>query len=158
MSLVRAVARPMLASMFVVGGVNALQEAPALAARAKPVADRLGTMANRAFPQLPVPKDATGWVRLNGAIHVVGGLMLATGHLPRLTSWTLAATLVPTTVAGHAFWRETDPATRKTQRTMFFKNVSMMGGLLMTGIDPDPHKKMLVVRAKDKVKELVPTS
>ena len=150
------VARPMLASMFVVGGVNALREAPALAVKAKPVADKLAPALANAMPQVPVPTDAVTWVRINGAIHVVGGAMLATGHLPRLTSWALAATLVPTTFVGHAFWQQSDPTARKNQSVHFFKNVSMIGGLLMAGIDPDPHKKMLVTRAKDKVLEIAP--
>ena len=156
MSLIRVVARPMLASMFVVGGVNALREAPALAAKAKPVADKLAPALAQAMPQVPVPTDAATWVRINGAIHVVGGAMLATGHLPRLTSWALAATLVPTTFVGHALWQQSDPAARKNQSVHFFKNVSMIGGLLMAGIDPDPHKKMLVTRAKDKFLEIAP--
>jgi len=156
MSLIRMVARPMLASMFVVGGINALREAPSLAGKAKPVADKLAPALATAMPQLPIPTDAATWVRLNGAVHVVGGAMLATGHLPRLTSWALAATLVPTTVAGHAFWQQSDPTARKNQSVHFFKNVSMIGGLLMAGIDPDPHKKMLVTRAKDKVLEIAP--
>ena len=150
------VARPMLASMFVVGGVNALREAPALAVKAQPVADKLAPALANAMPQVPVPTDAATWVRINGAIYVVGGAMLATRHLPRLTSWALAATLVPTTFVGHAFWQQSDPTARKNQSVHFFKNVSMIGGLLMAGIDPDPHKKMLVTRAKDKVLEIAP--
>jgi hypothetical protein len=31
----------------------------------------------------------------------------------------------------------------------FFKNVSTIGGLLMATLDPEPHKKVLVLRAKD---------
>lgn len=154
--MVRVVARPMLASMFVVGGVNALREAPRLAPKAKPVTDRLAPALAAALPQLPVPTDATTWVRMNGLLHVAGGAMLATGHLPRLTSWALAASLMPTTFVGHAFWEQTDPKARKNQSVHFFKNVSLIGGLLMAGIDPDPHKKMLLTRAKDKVLELAP--
>ena len=41
MTVIRLLARPMLASTFVVGGVNALKNAPALAAKAKPVTDQL---------------------------------------------------------------------------------------------------------------------
>ena len=146
----------MLASMFVMGGVNALREAPMLAEKAKPVTDRLAPAVANAFPQVPVPTDAVTWVRLNGALHVVAGAMLATGHLPRLTSWALAGSLVPTTFVGHAFWQQSDPVARKNQSVHFFKNLSMIGGLLMAGIDPDPHKKMLVTRAKDKVLEIAP--
>ena len=39
MTVTRLIARPMLASMFVVGGINAFKNASALAAMAQPVAD-----------------------------------------------------------------------------------------------------------------------
>jgi len=156
MSLIRVVARPMLASMFVAGGINALRETPVLAPKAQAVTDRVIPALAEVMPQVPLPTNAATWVRITGAVHVVGGAMLATGHLPRLTSWTLAGTLVPTTFVGHAFWQHSDPVARKNQSVHFFKNISMIGGLLMAGIDSDPHKKMLVTRAKNKVKELAP--
>jgi len=49
----------------------------------------------------------------------------------------LAATLVPTTAAGHRFWEEEDPAQRSNQRIHFFKNVSMLGGLIIAGVDTE---------------------
>jgi P-loop Domain of unknown function (DUF2791)/DoxX len=41
-------------------------------------------------------------VRGNGAVQVVGGALLASGTLPRLAALTLAGSMIPTTVAGHA--------------------------------------------------------
>ena len=52
MTVSRLIARPMLASMFLVGGVNALRNADQLAVRAKPVTDRLLPMITKAAPQL----------------------------------------------------------------------------------------------------------
>ena len=49
----------------------------------------------------------------------------------------LAATLVPTTAAGHRFWEEQDPAERAQQRIHFFKNVSMLGGLIIAAGDTE---------------------
>jgi uncharacterized membrane protein YphA (DoxX/SURF4 family) len=49
----------------------------------------------------------------------------------------LAATLVPTTAAGHRFWEEHDPTAKGQQRLHFFKNVSMLGGLLIAAGDTD---------------------
>jgi len=131
------VARPMLASMFLVGGVNALRNADKLAVRAKPVLDRLVPMASKAVPQLPIPQDPVTVVRLNGGVQVAAGLALATGRAPRLSSALLAATLVPTTLGGHRFWEESDPAAKAQQRVHFFKNVSMLGGLLIAAGDTD---------------------
>jgi putative oxidoreductase len=145
MTLLRTVARPMLASMFVYGGAMALKSPGPRAAKAQPVADAI----RKAAPQLPV--TGSNLTRVNGAVQLVGGLALATGRVPRLAALVVAATVPPTTIVGHAYWNETDPASRANQRIHFLKNVAMTGGLLMATLDPDPHKKMLVRRAKDKV-------
>lgn len=137
MTLTRLVARPMLASMFVVGGFNALRNAPKLAAKAEPVTETLTGLADKVAPDAPIPHDPTTLVRINGAVQVGAGLLLATGRVPRLSSAALAATLVPTTAAGHRFWEETDPAAKAQQRIHFFKNVSMLGGLLLASVDTE---------------------
>lgn len=137
MTITRLVARPMLASMFLVGGVNALRNAPALAAKAKPVTERIAPLAEKAVPQAPIPEDAVTLIRVNAAAQIGAGLALATGHAPRLSAAVLAATLVPTTLAGHRFWEEQDPAARSNQRIHFFKNVSMLGGLIIAGVDTE---------------------
>ena len=60
--------------------------------------------------------------------------MLATGKLPRLSSLGLLASLVPTTLT-HDFWNLTDPAEKQAQQVQFFKNLSLMGGLLLASVD-----------------------
>ncbi|GAA2092054.1 DoxX family protein [Aeromicrobium tamlense] len=143
MTLLRAVARPMLASMFISGGVMALRKPQALAAKAQPVADVL----RRIAPQADL--SAANLIRLNGVVHVAAGAALATGHLPRTSALVLAATMPATTVSGHPFWNETDPVARRNQFTHFVKNVSLTGGLLLSTLDPDPHKPWLGTRAKN---------
>lgn len=147
MTVLRTIARPMLASMFIYGGANALRNASAMAPKAQPVADLLHKVA----PNVKVSE--ANLVRLDGAIHVAAGTALATGHVPRLSALVLAGSLVPTTAAGHPFWTQDNPAARKNQTIHFLKNVSMIGGLLMATLDPDPHKKFIGRRAKDKVQE-----
>ena len=133
----------MIASMFVVGGVNALRNAPAYAEKAKVVTDRLIPLAKRVAPEAPIPEDPVTLVRINGAIHVGAGVALATGHFPRLASTALAATLVPTTLAGHQFWNESDPAQKANHRVHFFKNVSMLGGLIIASGDTEGQPGVL---------------
>jgi uncharacterized membrane protein YphA (DoxX/SURF4 family) len=137
MTVTRLIARPMLASMFVVGGVHALRNAEAHAAKAKPVADKIVPLAQKALPAAPIPTDVTTLVRINAAAQIVAAAALATGRAPRLSSTLLAASLVPTTLAGHRFWEESDPAAKGNQRIHFFKNVSMLGGLLLAGVDTE---------------------
>jgi uncharacterized membrane protein YphA (DoxX/SURF4 family) len=135
MSLSRMVARPMLASVFVVGGVNALRNAPKMAAKAEPVTDKLGPLARKAVPQLP--QDPVTLVRINAAVQIGSALALATGRAPRLSAAVLGASLVPTTVAGHRFWEADDETQRTQQMLHFFKNVSLVGGLVIAAGDTD---------------------
>ena len=137
MTLVRLVARPMLASMFVVGGVNALKNVDKMAQRAHPVTEKLTATAGKVAPNLPIPQDEKTLVRINAITQITAGLALATGRAPRLASTALAASLLPTTAAGHRFWEETDPTTRANQRLHFIKNVSMLGGLLLASVDTE---------------------
>ncbi|WP_347354688.1 DoxX family protein [Intrasporangium sp.] len=76
---------------------------------------------------VPSPEAA---VRLNGGAMVAGGAALALGVLPRAAALGLVASLVPTTIAGHAFWKVEDPKTRAAQRVQVLKNIGLAGGLL----------------------------
>jgi putative oxidoreductase len=40
--------------------------------------------------------------------------------------------LIPVTLMMHKFWAVTDPMTAQIQMIMFMKNVSMLGGALLT--------------------------
>jgi len=131
MSLLRRVARPMLASMFVLGGVDAVRTPrPKVGAAedvAPPVAARIPGLQDQ---------DTETLVRINGGVQVAGGTLLALGRFPRLSALALAASLVPTTLAGHRFW-EHEGADRQQQMLHFFKNVSMLGGLLLASVDTE---------------------
>lgn len=143
MTLLRVVARPMLATMFVAGGAMALRKPEALAGKAQPIADAL----HQVVPQVNL--SARNLIRLNGAVHVGAGVALASGRMPRTSALVLAATMPATTVAGHPFWNETDPVAKRNQFVHFLKNVSMTGGLLLSTLDPEPHKPWLGTRAKN---------
>ena len=152
MTISRLLARPLLASMFIYGGVNALRNAQGHGQKAKPVTDKITDLADRVAPQVPLPHDPVTLVRINGAAQVVAGAALATGHLPRISSAVLAGSLVPTTMAGHRFWEESDPANRKAQTLQFFKNLSMLGGLMLASVDTE-GKPGVAWRARHAVKD-----
>ncbi len=137
MTVSRILARPMLASMFVVGGVAAAKDAKNRAQAAEPVTETIVPLVRRVAPRLPIPQDPVTLVRLNAAVQVVAGLALATGRAPRLSATVLAVSLVPTTAAEHRFWEEPDPTRKSAQRIHFFKNVSMLGGLFLAAVDTD---------------------
>ncbi len=130
MSLVRRLARPMLASMFVVGGVDQVKHPGRKTETAGPLVEKLA-------PRLHLPEDPELLVRANGVVMVGAGTMLALGWFPRLSASVLAASLVPTTVAAHQYWHEDDPQVRAVQRTQFYKNLGLLGGLLIAAVDTE---------------------
>jgi putative oxidoreductase len=135
MSLSRLVARPMLSSIFLVGATTALKNAEASAAKAKPVTDKVVPAVKGAG--IPLPQDPVTLVRLNAGVQVAAALGLATGRAPRLSAAVLAGSLLPTTAAGHRFWEVQDPAQKTQQRLHFFKNLSVLGGLIIAAGDTD---------------------
>ena len=88
----------MMASIFIIQGFDTFRHPEKVAPRAeavvRPLADR--------FTAVPAKNEDA--VRLNGAVQMVAGTLLALGRFPRLSALALAATLVPTTAAGHRFW------------------------------------------------------
>ncbi|WP_210650590.1 DoxX family protein [Nocardioides sp. SYSU D00065] len=137
MTITRLLARPMLASIFVAGGINALRATDVHATRAKKITDKVVPAAQQAAPKAPIPTDPATLVRINAGVQILAAAALATGRAPRLSATVLAASLVPTTLAGHAFWEESDPQAKAQQRLQFIKNTSILGGLLLAGVDTD---------------------
>jgi putative oxidoreductase len=109
----RIAARWMMAPLFVIAGADAFVEPG-------PRADKAAKLG------LPQPELA---VRANGAAMVIAGAALGLGIKPRLAAATLFACLIPTTLAGHAYWEESDPKMMANQRLQFMKNLGLLGGL-----------------------------
>jgi uncharacterized membrane protein YphA (DoxX/SURF4 family) len=155
--LLRRLARPMLAAIFIQGGIAALKNPQDHVRAARPVLDAVTPVvesaANAAAPAvqkaaesapIDLPRSATSdWlddetlVKIDGGVKVVAGSLLALGKAPRLASTALAASLIPTTLAGHRFWEESDPQARATQQIEFFKNLGLLGGLLIAAADTE---------------------
>ena len=119
----------MMAAIFVIQGIDSLlhpdTKAPAAEKVVRPLAERVPV----------VPDQVEQAVRLNGAVQVAAGSLLAIGKFPRLSAAVLAATLVPTTAAGHRFWESDDKLERAQQKVHFLKNLSILGGLLIAAGD-----------------------
>ena len=106
MTVLRAVARPMLASIFAIQGYDTMSNPERVAARAERVVRPLAE-------GVPIVPDQTEEaVRLNGAIQFTAGSLLALGIWPRLSALAIAATLVPTTCLLY-----TSPSPRDRQKS-----------------------------------------
>lgn len=152
--ILRRLARPMLASIFIYGGVNALRQAEGHAEVAKPLLDK--TVGRQQLPEA-VPTDPVTLVRADAVVKIVAGTAFAFGKLPRLSALALLGSLVPTTAAAHPFWEAKDPGERQQQLTHFLKNAGLAGGLLIAAADTEgkPSLGWRARRAAKKASEKV---
>ncbi len=112
--MLKSLGRMALASIFVLGGADAFKVP--------------GTRANKVDDAgIPQPELA---VRVNAATMVLAGIFLALGIAQKAAAGALLASLVPTTLVGHPFWKEETPHVQSMQRIHFLKNLGLIGGLL----------------------------
>jgi uncharacterized membrane protein YphA (DoxX/SURF4 family) len=137
--LLRRVARPLLAALFIQSGINTLRSPQGHVAAARPVLDAMAPAVDKVVEVAPIeqrPDDLT-LVQIDAGVKVAAGTLLALGKFPRLASTALAASMVPTTLATHRFWEETDPQRKAEQQTQFLKNAGLLGGLLIAAADTE---------------------
>lgn len=138
MSPIRSLARPLLAATYVVDGASGL----------KSPGERVEAVRAAGLSE---PEKL---VQVSSATQLLGGLALATGRLPRLSALALAGATIPSTYVRHPFWTA-DGTTKSEQRTLFLKNLSMLGGLLLAAADTGgreslPHAAARVSRRAQK--------
>ena len=149
--LVRRIARPLLATPFIYGGISALRKPQDRVPGARPVVEKITETADKQLP-VQLPRDVEQYVKVNAGVQVGAGTLLALGRLPRLTALLLAGSTVPTTLAGHRFWEEQDPKVQFEKIAHFVKNVGMLGGLLLAAVDTE-GKPSLGYRARRTAKQ-----
>ena len=153
--LIRRIARPMLSAVFISRGVDALRSPKPAADAARPTLEGLSKLPDPVGTN--VPSNAETVARVNAAVQIGGGLLLATGKLPRVASAALALTVVPGSLGGHTFWSESDPQRKADERRAFLTDVSLIGGLIIAAVDTEgkPSLGWRGRRAAHKVSEAV---
>ncbi|BBX69850.1 hypothetical protein MPSYJ_33110 [Mycolicibacterium psychrotolerans] len=125
----------MLSAVFISRGIEALRSP-------KPAADATRNTLE-GLSKLPdpvgtnVPSNAETVARVNAAVQIGGGLLLATGKLPRVASAALALTVVPGSLGGHNFWNQSDPQRKADERRAFVTDISLIGGLIIAAVDTE---------------------
>jgi len=134
--LIRRLARPLLASTFVAGGVDALLHPEQ---RAKSAAALLRN-AQRVSPEsvaVRLAADPATLVRITATTQVVAGTLLALGKAPRWAALSLAFTVIPTAIVEQDFWAEDDPDRKAAKRAAFVKDLGLLGGTLIAAADTE---------------------
>jgi putative oxidoreductase len=128
MTVVRRLARPMLAAIFIKNGIDTVRHAGDLAPSAEPLVHKV------AGP-LHLPDDAVLLVRLNGVAMAGAGVLFALGKAPRLAAAVLAVTTAPSAYVNHPFWSEKDRAVRAEVLDDFLTDVGLLGAALLAAAD-----------------------
>jgi uncharacterized membrane protein YphA (DoxX/SURF4 family) len=131
--LIRKIARPLLSAVFVGQGIETLRN-PSVTLEATEAT----VAALRSLPAPygdKVPSNPETAARITAAVQVSGGLLLATGKLPRIASAALAFTVIPGSLGGHQFWAESDPERKAEKRTALLTDLSLLGGLIIAAAD-----------------------
>ncbi|WP_018180712.1 DoxX family protein [Jongsikchunia kroppenstedtii] len=159
--MIRRIARPLLASVFIHSGYRALVNPAPTARAAEPLlstADPVVEAVADSVPGVsPEQVDARTLARLYGGVQLGAALLLATGRVPRTTSLILAGSMIPAAIT-HAFWLESDPQRRQQQTTQFLKDLSLTGGLIIAGFDTEgqPGTVWRAKRAARRLQSAVP--
>ena len=145
--MIRKLARPMLASVYVIDGVDTLVNTEAHIDSAESVINRTRSLLPRKYAR-KVPEDPELVARALGGVKVGAGSLLALGKLPRTAATALALTAVPTLVGRYAFWETQDESEKADRRSGFITHLALLGGLAITSVDTE-GKPGVAWRAND---------
>ena len=133
--LIRRIARPLLSVAFIGQGVESLLNPKSAAQAAAPAVDGLQALPDPVGSK--IPSDPETFAKITAAVQIGGGLLLATGKMPRVASAALAFTVLPANLGTHMFWAETDPQRKAELRQAFLKDLSLLGGLVIASADTE---------------------
>ncbi len=131
--LIRRIARPLLSVVFIGQGIDSLRNPKLAAEAAAPAVGGLQALPGPVGSS--IPSDPQTFAQINAAVQIGGGLLLATGKMPRVASAALALTVLPANLGAHMFWTEADPQRKAEKRQGFLTDLSLLGGLLIASAD-----------------------
>lgn len=132
--MLRKIARPMVATVYVADGVDTIRNTEAHVDGTQTVLDRLRAVLPQQYAVM-VPKDAETVAKGVGVTKTTAGSLLALGKAPRLAAGTLALLSVPTLLTRHAFWSSSDSKEKAERRNGFMTDVALLGGLFIATAD-----------------------
>jgi uncharacterized membrane protein YphA (DoxX/SURF4 family) len=131
--VLRRIARPLLSAAFIGQGINSLLNPKSAAEAAAPAVDGLQSLPDPLGSS--IPSDPQTVAQVNAIVQIGGGVLLASGKLPRVASAALALTVLPANLGTHSFWNELDPQLKAEKRQQFLTDLSLVGGLLIASAD-----------------------
>lgn len=115
MIIVFFIGRVLFGGYFIYSGYNHFKKLDQMTAYAK-------------MKGVPSPKLAT---QITGIMLLLGGIGLVIGLKMKIASIILAIFMAGVSFKMHSFWKIQDPALKNTEQMAFFKNMAILGSLLM---------------------------
>jgi putative oxidoreductase len=113
--MAEAFGRVLLGGIFIAAGIDKVR-------------DFAGTKKYTESKKLPFPGFMVGSA---AAMELGAGPLLVLGVAPRFTASALAGFLIPTALLFHDFWNQEKKSAQKAEAMQFFKDVSIIGGLIL---------------------------
>ena len=160
--MIRKIARPMLASVYVIDGVETLLNPAGHKEAADSVLKKVRALTPREYRGF-LPKSPETAAQLVGATKAGAGASFAIGKFPRLSASLLAATALPSIIGRHAFWEADDADEKARRRTGALTDLGLAGGVLLATVDnngkPDLkwRAQHAAQAAQKNVKQALPT-
>ncbi|WJY97484.1 DoxX family membrane protein [Corynebacterium fournieri] len=160
--MIRKIARPMLASVYVIDGVETLLNPAGHKDSSDSVLKKLRAVTPREYRGF-LPKSPETAAQIVGATKAGAGASFAIGKFPRLSAALLAATALPTIAGRHAFWEAEDDDEKARRRTGALTDLGLAGGVLLATVDtagkPDMkwRAQHAAQTAQKNVKQALPT-
>lgn len=134
MSLLRFVARTLLASYFVANGVKAVRNPGDFSQAAQPIVDKVIPAVQAILPDEAagyLPRDAVGVARYCGVAQIAGGISLATGIGRRFGAGLLAASMVPQLLPNNPLKASAEDRARMS------REIALLGGVVLATLDTE---------------------
>lgn len=134
--MIRKLARPMIASVYIADGVSSIKDAKSKEEETQNTLDKVKKFLPSQYAKF-VPSDPTTAAQGIGAAKVAAGSLLAIGKAPRLSAATLALLSAPNVVSKNAFWATDDAKEKDARKQGLLTDAALLGGLVIVSMDTE---------------------
>ncbi|WP_454979177.1 DoxX family protein, partial [Corynebacterium propinquum] len=134
--MIRKIARPMLASVFILDGVDALRKTNERVDTTEDLIKRVRKFVPADIADA-IPDSPKTVARILGGTKVGAGSLFAIGKAPRFAAATLAVTTLPTLISRDAFWAADEEGERRARLNNFATSSALLGGLFIASQDTE---------------------
>ncbi|WP_342319663.1 DoxX family protein [Corynebacterium mayonis] len=132
--MIRKLARPLLASVYIADGVETVLNPAARRDNAEKVLKKVRSAVPAQYKGF-LPSSPEAAALAVGGVKVSAGSLFALGKMPRTAATLLVATSLPSLLGRNAFWEATDEQEKARRRTGALTDLSLLGGVLLATVD-----------------------